>query len=805
MPIKRVISFLSICFICTIWARAQVVINEMMQSNVDCVMDDLNEFPDSWVELYNTSETPINLSMYRIGVTPNIQEAWPLPSLTLEGHGYMMLYCDKVGNGAHTPFRLESGKNGSIYLFVHGEMADQWENLDKQPAPNIAFGRKTDGHEERGYLTIPTPNAPNCGEISDLMLGNPIFSVEGKVITDSLPVTLYLSLPEHSPEGCLIRYTTDGSEPTNGSIIYDSPLIFDTTTVVRAKLFCEGALSPRSTTHSYIFFPRFQKIPVISLVTDDAYFYDEKQGIYVEGAYSPDTANYVFDWRRPVNMEMFVSQQDNSVINQLCEIRNHGGATRKYPLKSLNVYAHKRFGKKQFKYAFFPEQKPDKDQFKSLVLRNAGNDYYSLYLRDAIIQSVMGKHVAIDWQAYRPSIIFINGKYKGILNIRERANEDYVYTNYDGLENVDVIENLWGELKHGSSAFFWRFVNFYSERGHTLDEYAQWIDWSEFADIMVMNLYFNNQDFPGNNVVLWRPSDGGVFRLIALDTDFGMGLSHYPADYNTIQWLYDPTYDRVRNWGNYEKYTRLFRYMMEDEDFRKVFIDRATVYMGDFLNGKGVHSVWDKMYEDIQDELPFHQSAAGIHVNYQNEMNFAADWIAQRTGFFYDQLADFYQLGKPRVMAVNKSLHPDILANTEITVNDIPLSAGVFDGKYYQGREFSLKASGNSDTPIEGWKIVIKKSDHDIEVQDIPSEQVTMEMPDCQSFSADLLIAGQYTPGDVNGDGVLNIVDVMMTVNSILGIVTNDISISGDLDKDGNVNVVDAMRMVGIILGTTSE
>jgi hypothetical protein len=80
-----------------------------------------------------------------------------------------------------------------------------------------------------------------------------------------------------------------------------------------------------------------------------------------------------------------------------------------------------------------------------------------------------------------------------------------------------------------------------------------------------------------------------------------------------------------------------------------------------------------------------------------------------------------------------------------------------------------------------------------------------MEMPDCQSFSADLLIAGQYTLGDVNGDGVLNIVDVMMTVNSILGIVPNDISISGDLDKDGIVNVVDAMRMVGIILGTTSE
>ena len=27
-------------------AQAQLVINEIMQSNIDCVMDDINEFPD---------------------------------------------------------------------------------------------------------------------------------------------------------------------------------------------------------------------------------------------------------------------------------------------------------------------------------------------------------------------------------------------------------------------------------------------------------------------------------------------------------------------------------------------------------------------------------------------------------------------------------------------------------------------------------------------------------------------------------------------------------------------------------------
>ena len=42
--------------------RAQVVINELMQSNVDCIMDDLDDFPDSWVELYNTGDKVVDLS-----------------------------------------------------------------------------------------------------------------------------------------------------------------------------------------------------------------------------------------------------------------------------------------------------------------------------------------------------------------------------------------------------------------------------------------------------------------------------------------------------------------------------------------------------------------------------------------------------------------------------------------------------------------------------------------------------------------------------------------------------------------------
>jgi hypothetical protein len=58
-------------------------------------------------------------------------------------------------------------------------------------------------------------------------------------------------------------------------------------------------------------------------------------------------------------------------------------------------------------------------------------------MRDAIIQRTMAQHVDLDWQAWRPAIVYINGEYKGMLNIRERSNEDNIYTNYDGLDDSD--------------------------------------------------------------------------------------------------------------------------------------------------------------------------------------------------------------------------------------------------------------------------------------------------------------------------------------------------------------------------------
>ena len=681
--------------------NSTLIINELMQSNIDCTMDDLNDFPDSWVEIFNPTTETINLKDYRLGISNKANEAWQLPQKTIASHRYAVVYCDKVGDGMHASFRLDSGK-GTIYLFKGNDVVDQM-SVKKQPAPNIAYGRKTDGSDETGYQKVPTPGATNFGVLCSNILGEPVFSKKGVVVTSSNNIQLTLSVPEGSPEGTTIRYTTDGSEPTASSKLFTEPIDISKSTIVRAKLLCDGYLSPRSTCHSYIFFPESRRLtlPVVSIMTDDSYLYDQRIGIYVDGNYSPGKKNYEYDWRRPMNIEFFEGPYQNSVINQLGEMRIAGGATRSAQFKSLAVYANKRFGTKRYDYEFFPDQKPGLKDFKSFLLRNAGNDFDYLYMRDAVIQRTMASHVDLDWQAWRPTIVYINGTYKGILNIRERSNEDNIYNNYDGLEDIDMIENDW-ELKEGTWDNYNAFKAFYNEHGHTLAEYAEWMDWQEYINLMVENLYYNNQDFPGNNNVIWRPrTEGGKWRWITKDTDFGLGLYGSAADYNTIKWLYNPNYDSSRNWGNTYEATRLFRRLMEDADFSREFIDRAAIYMGDFLNEKGTRAIWDPMYEMIRTEYPSHRKLINEWwPNYNEELNNARKWLKQRTNYFYKQLADYYQLGAPTGLVINYSMEAKA-----ITVNGITLSQKIFDGKFFANRALTISGQAPEGKRIKGWHI----------------------------------------------------------------------------------------------------
>jgi hypothetical protein len=778
------------------YAHAQdnkgLIINEIMQSNVECIMDDIHEFPDSWVELYNAGDQAVNLKDYQISTKNKVKKAWQLPDMTIEPQKYVIIYSDKEGkedNRLHADFRLESGKGCTLYLFKDkkAEPIDSLPaDMKKMPAPDVAFGRKTDGADEWGYQLTPTPGAANCGKTTKNILGAPVFNEKGRVTSGKEAISLELSLPEKAPEDAYITYTTNGSEPTATSTKYTQPINITKTTAIRAKVFCDGWLSPMSTAQSYIFHPRKMTVPIFSVQTDDRYLNgDNYMGLFKYNTSKEDKKTH--DWRRPVNIEFFPVEGEESAFNQLGETRIQGGQSRSNALKSMVFYANKRFDPdhKRYSYEFFPDQKPGITEFKSFSLRDGGNDFSDMYFRDLIIQRTMGKHVDLDWQAGHTAVLYINGQYMGMLNIRERSNEDNIYSNYDGLEDLDMIEisheqqnnkDLFiEELKEGDDVFYNAFKEFYSEKGHTKAEYEQWIDVSEYLNVMVMNLFYGNIDFPGNNLVFWRPNDDATdtdlpkrWRVIVKDTDFGLGLYGRSSDYNTIELMYNQNYDRNNAWAFSEVATRLFRNMMENEDLLQMFIDKSCIYMGDFMNAEETGAIMDIILDEALEEFVAHRDKYNSWGNNRqdilNKFENAKKWLAgyeeqgwgggggwpwggggggqtivhqSRADYFTNYIGERYKLGTAIPVTINKDVTE--LPDTVI-VNDIPLSKGVFDGKLFPNRQITVSGIAPEGQTIKGWKVITTLTSGSKETKEYEGGELSMTMPSCKSMAIEAIL-----------------------------------------------------------------
>lgn len=717
-----------------------------MQSNVDCIMDELNQFPDSWVELYNTTDAPVALKDWTVGLTANAANSEELPNTTIPAHGYYMVYCDKEAMGRHMSFRLESGNGCSFYLFHNGVQVDAVVNLGKQPAPNIAYGRASDGGSSWGYMLQPTPMAANTGCTTHSILPSPVVETPGQVFTTGSSVNIKLSLPATAPAGTIIRYTTDGTEPTLTNGMTFNPaytLVMNKTTVLRAKLFCDGYISPRALTHTYIFLNRAMQMPVISIAIDPAFLTDPKKGIYVDGNYSSQKKNYEYDWWRPINFELFDEPSHASKLNQVCKTRVQGGASRGTALKSLIIDSHKRFGEKRLRYEFFPDQRPGVTDYKSIILRNAGNDFDYLYMRDGIMQRSMGQYVDLDWQAWRPAIVYINGVYKGILNIRERSTKDLVYTHYDGLEDITMIKNM-GEVLEGDWNLWNNFKTFYAGYDHTWSEYEQQLDCIEYINLMILNLFYNNQDFPGNNIVFWRPNhaEPGLparWRVVAKDTDFGLGLYDNPASYETFRWFYNNNYDPNHAWANSADATRLFRRAMDNADFQREFVDRSCIYIGDFLNYRTVWPMWEQMYNQIKDEWQYHRPLYNQWwPNYSQELSKAKKWLQDRPTYYLYQLTQQYNLGAQCTIDVNRQCPEETAEQLRLTMCGVAISKSTWSGSFFKNRQVTLNCTPKSGSPLTvvGWNVTI-----DGVMQRYNGATCTVTIPNsCANMTAEVVV-----------------------------------------------------------------
>lgn len=711
---KKLLTTISLCISFTL--SSQVRINELMQSNIDYLMDDLFDFPDSWVELYNESDVPVNLKGWYIGAKKDYQKGWQIQKDTLiPGRGYLVIYCDKVEDGIHTDFRLETTKKSDLYLFdPSGTKIDEVKDVPAQPNPNIAYGRISDGSFH--FLIVPTAGKENGTLVATQVTPSPRFEQQAGVYKTPVMVTL---TDTSGIPNAKIHYTTDNSEPDGSAPIYTAPIRVDTTTVIRAKVIAENYLIPRSIAQTYIVSDRELTLPIISISTDNRYLWDDSVGIYCVGKNGKQygeviKANFYQNWRRPMIFSYFPSAESEEVLNQLGEIRIAGDGSRLYPSKSMIVYSHKRFGEKEFSYPIF--QNPDKKDviIKSMMLRNSGQDFMSTYLNDASNQLFMGGKVELDYQAYQPAILYLNGQYWGIINIRERSEEDYVYGNYNRLEDVDVLEN-WYDVKAGDNIEANRLIEGVNNDLFSYEELKAMVDLDEFINFSMLHMFVANRDYPINNVVMWRErKEGGKWRFIVKDTDLGGHYITTTPDFNALNYMLHPEEEQglVKEW-DWTKESALFRALMQSNKFRNEFINRFTVYLGNILSTRTTCQIVDSLKKQIDPEISYHINAhSGKALDYyfapptleawDYDIKRKKQWLSERVSYQYQHLNEYMSYGGLVDLIIESPVGE--LNEVVMQLNGVDLLTNQFDGMYYKGQTFTLNWLG-AQSLLKGWQV----------------------------------------------------------------------------------------------------
>ncbi len=602
-----------------------LVINEAMAMNTQTIADDYGEYSD-WLEIYNAGDTPVDLEGF--GLSDKSQEPfrWTFPAVTIEPEEYLLVFAsgkDEVSKKGvlHTNFSLRASGEEVILSAPTGERID--ELAMGLLSPGISVGRHPQGEPGRFFFVAPSPGAPNAEDVFQAYAPEPAFSQHGGFYDAPLLVTLAPALPQ---SGAAIRFTIDGQEPTETSDLYKGAIPVDKTTVVRAKTFADGMLPSRTVNHTYLI-QEETELAVISIFMDPKDLWDPRVGIYVKGYNaSPDFpyvgANFWKDWEKPVHIQLF--EPDGKMgFGMDAGIKIGGQYSRAMPQKIFNVFARNQYGYSVMEYPFFPD-KP-LTTYKALTLRTSGQDATLSKMRDAMQTSLL-EDTTLDYQAYRPVAVYLNGQYWGLYNIRERINKYFIAYNHDvDPEKVDLLQAN-RTVRAGNAVHYVALREFVSKNdmrvAKNYDYVASQLDIENFMDYWIAQIYFANTD--SANIRFWRErAEGAKWRWIPYDTDWGFFSLHH----NTLASVTNPEGTGVAR----RLSTVMLVNLLKNESFKSEFMQRFAYHMNNTFTPERVLGVIDRMEAEIESEMPRHlQRWGGSMASWRNQVQRLRNFAIQR-------------------------------------------------------------------------------------------------------------------------------------------------------------------------------
>ena len=570
---------------------------------------------------------------------------WPLPAIVLSPKSYLIIYCSSKNRSdidlpLHTNFKLNAGGE-DVLLVKEDELIQHIPPVDLDE--DIAFAAFPDENHTFLITSIASPGGPN---LLDLEVG---FSHKAGFYENA--IALSLNFDRSALVDLEIRYTLTGDEPSSTDALYVNSILVDNRSqeenllanipctpdfadwdgenyypawappakkvakgnVIRAAAFLAGQRISRIATRTYFVFREGKErydFPVVSIACPADSLFSFARGIYVPGAalqaddlvWSGNYFNTGSDWERRSSFEYF--DDGEAVVNQAIGVRIHGGKTRSAAQKALRLYARSSYGKKTFDYPFFSNKK--QSSYKRLLLRTTMGAWTNTILADAFAHQA-ARDLNIDIQEYQPVIVFINGEYWGIHELREHFDQHKLAEDY-GLDKDDInIYASYGDVIEGEpdTEFIFLRDQYLVQNDITdpqvYDYIKQRFDIDHLIDYFFTEIFFNNPDWPGNNSKMWRSDTyDNKFRWLFYDLDGGMGQNQID-DTLLARLLEGKSAGGEDSWAN-----ALISTLIKNETFKKQFISRAKYLLQETFSLESLSPLVWQMTAEYEGEMDEH-------------------------------------------------------------------------------------------------------------------------------------------------------------------------------------------------------
>lgn len=709
-----------LAFLFAQYGFSQVVINEYSCANSSAagLPDSFGERED-WVELFNTTGAAIDLNGYHLSDKSGNITKFQIPSsIIIPAGGYVMVFGSGRGsvvggNEIHTSFKWTQTRFEKIIL--SDGLANVLDSLTIIPNQHLhSRGRTSNGAATWNVFINSTPNASNVGAQQEYAT-TPMINLAAGFYTAAQSVTITSPDPNIT-----IRYTTNGSEPSGASLVYSGPINIAATTVLRAKCFSASANIPPSfiETNTY-FINSSHTIPVVSISGNDIATLLGGVQIISKGAIE------YFD-------ENGIMQTEGTGTYD-----KHGNDSWAYAQRGVDFVMKDQYG---YNYALQNQLFANKtrDKFQRIILKAGASDNYPFegtpganyfgelggaHIRDSYVQALsQNGDLHLDERTHQSCILYMNGLYWGVYEIREKVDDSDFLDYYFGqdeawVDSPNYIQYLktWGATleKYGgpNAQNDWNtLVNYIQTNNMAIPANFNYVatqyKWKSLVDYFVLNSYIVNQDMLNWNTSWWRGLDtiGSKLKWRYSLWDMDASFNHYtnytgiPSSLPTA----DPcNIDNLPNPGG-QGHTVILNALMNNPTFEQYYISRYIDLSNTTFKCTNMIAVLDSLVNIITPEMPGQVTRwGGTMTQWQQNVQDMRNFINARCAGISSGLGPCYSLTGPYLMQVN--VNP--LGAGDVQVNSITPASYSYTGNYFGGVAVLVTASENPGYIFDYWEV----------------------------------------------------------------------------------------------------